>query len=56
MSARAVARTDIEEKVADSMRTLVVALEISVSRPPITPATATGLAASAMTHIPLVSS
>ena len=55
-SARDVRRTDIGSNWAASIRTLVVRGPISVSAPPITPASPTGRAASAITSISGLSS
>ncbi len=55
LSALMVRRMLRKSKLADSRRTLVVVAETSVSAPPMTPASATGPAPSAMTSISGVS-
>jgi len=50
-SCREVLRTDSGSNRADSSKTLTVAAETSLSSPPITPASATGRMASAITSI-----
>ena len=49
---RAVFRTESGANSAVSMSTLQVEAEISVAAPPITPPSATGFSASAITHMP----
>ena len=54
-SAVAVRRMFVGWKVADSRRTVDVFSDTSESKPPMTPASATGVSASAMTSISVVS-
>ena len=53
-SPRAAARTTSGANCADSSSTSTVSAAISLSAPPITPASATGPSASAITAIPAV--